>query len=82
MRRECQERFPHHSGLAITTCITARACQDSYLAVSFEVCGGENIPGACATCSFTYLQKGLWDISPKLTWTSNTMNLFIAQSVF
>ena len=53
MRRE---RFPRHSGLAIPTCITARAwrtcrdaCRDRLLAVSFEVGGGENIPGACAT---------------------------------
>ena len=25
MRQECQERFPRHRGLAIPTCITARA---------------------------------------------------------
>ena len=25
MRRECQERFPNHRGLAIPTCITTRA---------------------------------------------------------
>ena len=25
MRRECQERFPRHRGLAIPACITARA---------------------------------------------------------
>ena len=25
MRRECRERFPRHRGLAIPTCITARA---------------------------------------------------------
>ena len=29
MRRECRERFPHHRGLVIPTCITARdACRD------------------------------------------------------
>ena len=68
MRRECRERFPHPLGLAIPTCITARAwrtcrdaCRDSYLAVFFEVGGGENvpvIPGACATRNVTYLVRG------------------------
>ena len=52
MRRE---RFPCHRGLAILTCITARAsrtcrdaCRDRYLAVFFEVGGGENVPGILA----------------------------------
>ena len=68
MRRECRERFPHHRGLAIPTCITARAwptcrdaCRDCYLAVSFEIGGGENvpgIPGACTTQIVTYLVRG------------------------
>ena len=68
MRRECWERLPHHRGLAIPTCITARAwrtcrdaCRDRYLEVSFEVSGGKNvpgIPGACATHNFTYLARG------------------------
>ena len=68
MRRECRERFPRHSGLAIPTCITARAsrtcrdaCRDRLLALSFEVGGGENvpgIPGACAIRNFTHLQRG------------------------
>ena len=68
MRRECREHFPHHRGLAIPTCITARAsrtCRDAcwyrYLAVSFEVGGGENvpgIPGACATRKFADLVRG------------------------
>ena len=51
MRRECRESFPRHHGLAIPTCITARAsrsyrdaCRDSLLAVSFEVGGGETFP--------------------------------------
>ena len=67
MRRECRERIPRHSGLAIPTCITASAwricrdvCRDRYLAVSFDVGGGENvpgIPGACATRNFTYLAR-------------------------
>ena len=70
MHRECQEHFPHHRGLAIPTCITARAsrtCRDAYrdlwLAVSFEVGGGENVPGilgACATRKFTHLVRGPW----------------------
>ena len=70
MRRECRERFPHHRGIAIPTCITARAwrtcrdvCRDRYLAVSYEAGGGENvsgIPGACATRNFTYLARGPW----------------------
>ena len=54
MDQECRERFPQHHGLAIPTCITARA-------VSFEVGGGENvpgIPGACTTRTFTYLVRG------------------------
>ena len=83
MRRECRERFPCHRGWAIPTCITARAsrtcrdaCRDRYLAVSFEIGGGGNvpgIPGACATCNFTYLVRGpLEEIShpcPNLRWT-------------
>ena len=62
MRQDCRERFPRHRGLAIPTCITARAshtcrdaCRDRLLAVSFEVGGGENapgIPGACTTHIF------------------------------
>ena len=60
--------FPVTRGLAIPTCITARAwrtcrdaCRDRQLAISFEVGGGENvpgIPGACATRNFTYLVRG------------------------
>ena len=68
MRQEYRERFPRYRRLAIPTYITARAwrmCRDAcrirYLAVSFEVGGGENvpgIPGACATRNFTYLVIG------------------------
>ena len=68
MHRECRERFPRHRGLAIPTCIMARArrtcrdaCRDRLLAVSFEVGGGGNVPsilGTCATRSFTYLVRG------------------------
>ena len=68
MRRECRECFPLHRELAIRTCITARAwracrdtCRDLKLAVSFEVGGGENIPGipgACANRNFGYLVRG------------------------
>ena len=65
-----RERFSRHRGLAITTCITAcawrtcrDACRDRWLVASFEVGGGENvpgIPGACATRNFTYLVRGPW----------------------
>ena len=48
MRRKFRERFPRHHGLAIPTCITARAwrtwrdaCRDRKQAVCFEVSGGE-----------------------------------------
>ena len=40
MRRECRERFPHHRGLAIPTCITARAwrtCRDWCMAGSLTI---------------------------------------------
>ena len=62
--------YPNHRGLAIPTCITARAsrtCRDAwrdrYLAVSFEVGGEENVTGilgVCATRNFTYLARGPW----------------------
>ena len=68
MRRECRERFPRQHGLAIPTCITARAwrtcrdaCRDRELAVSLEFGVEENIPripGACATRNFTHLVRG------------------------
>ena len=69
-RREYWRRFPRHRGLAIPTCMTARAwrtcrhaCRYHWLAVSFEVGSGENyscIPGACATRNFAYLVRGPW----------------------
>ena len=52
-----------HHARASRTC--RGACQDRYLADSFEVGGGENgpgIPGACATRNFTYLVRGPWYI--------------------
>ena len=70
MRRECRERFSRNCGLAISTCITARAwrtcrdgdaCRGRYIVVSFEFGGGEKvpgIPGACDTRKFTYLVRG------------------------
>ena len=70
MRRKCLELFPHRRGLAIPTCITARAwrtchyaCRGRYLfgLVWFEVGGGENVPGipsACTARHFTYLVRG------------------------
>ena len=70
MCRECRERFPRHHGLAIPSCVSAhawRTCRDAsrdrLLVVSFKVGGGENvpgIPGAWATCNFTYLVRGQW----------------------
>ena len=70
MRRKCRERFPRDGGLAIRTCITARAsrtcrdaCRDRWLEVSFEVSGGKNAPGipcACTVHNFTYLVRGPW----------------------
>ena len=60
--------FSRHRRLANPTWLTARAwrtcreaCRDRLLAVSFEVGGGENVPGisgACATRKFTYLEWG------------------------
>ena len=52
------------------TCVTPvpwcmRGCQ---LMVSFEVCGGENvpdIPGTCTTHNVTYFGRGLWTDVPK-----------------
>ena len=68
MRRECQEHFPYHLGLAIPTSIAARAwrtcrdaCRDRKLAVSFEISGGRNVPGlpgGCETRNVTYLARG------------------------
>ena len=61
MRREI---FPRHRGLAIPTCITARAwrtCRDACRDRQLVVGGGENvpgIPGACTTRNFTYLIRG------------------------
>ena len=50
MHRECRERFLRHRGLAIPTCIMARAsrtcsdaCRDRRLVISFEVGGGKNV---------------------------------------
>ena len=55
LRRECRKRFPRHHGLAIPTCITARAwrtcrdtCRDRLRAVSFEVGDGKTFPAFSA----------------------------------
>ena len=48
------------------------ACRDRWLAVSFGVGGGENvpgIPGACATRNFTYLVRGPWYNHVRFTTT-------------
>ena len=62
MRREC---LPRYRGLAIPTCITARAwrtcrdaCRDRLLAVSFEIGGGENIPGIPGACNPRFCVSG------------------------
>ena len=78
MRRECRERFPRHCWLAIPICITTRAsrtCRDAlrdrYLTISFEVGGGENvpgIPGACAAPNFAYLVRGPCRSSNESWW--------------
>ena len=70
MHRDSRGYFTCRHGLAIPTCITARArrtcrgaCRDRKPAVSFEVGGGENvpgIPGACATRNFPYLVRSPW----------------------
>ena len=48
------------------TCVThVHASRDRYQAVSFEVGGGENVPGiprACATHNLTYLVRGPWTL--------------------
>ena len=72
MRRECWERFPHHRlerkplvrdpGMHHGTCVTHVSwCMLGSLIRGHD--GGENvpgIPGACTTCNFTYLTRGLW----------------------
>ena len=71
MRWECQERVP------IPTCITARAwrtcrdvCRDRYLTVSFEVGGGENVPGIPGATwrNFTYLIGDPCESNASLSW--------------
>ena len=64
----CFMASPKWTWWTMPTCITVRAsrtcrdtCRDRWLAVSFDVSGGENaygIPGACATRNFTYLVRG------------------------
>ena len=70
MRLECRERFRRHCGLAIPTCIKARACRMHRDACEgllnngfFEIGCGEDAPGipcACATHNFAYLVRGPW----------------------
>ena len=82
MHRECRERFPRHRGLVIPTCITARvwrtwrdACRDRYLAVSFEVGGGEKRSRHSRRMrnpQFTYLVRGPWPAASRAShgyWT-------------
>ena len=47
LRRECYERFPHHCGLAIPTCVTARAVMHGGIAnnrFSFKLVVGKTFP--------------------------------------
>ena len=79
--------FHRQRGLAIPTCITARAwrtchdaCRDRWLAVSFEVDGGENvpdIPGACATLNLTYLVRGPWIVAFNNDFYKNILVRFL-----
>ena len=75
MRRKCRERFPRiqrkplvsEPGMHHGTCFThVPWCMSGLLTRG----GRENdlgIPGACATCNFTYLARGLW-CAPSLSW--------------
>ena len=73
--------FPRPRGLAISTCISARAwrtcrdaCRDRWLGVSFVLSGAENVPGipcARATRSFAYLVRG-----PCKWWENDFVCLF------
>ena len=74
------ESFPRHRGLAIPTCITARAsrtcrgaCRDRYLAVFFEVGGGEIVPGIPGTCTTRNIcvsgKRSMHDVVP--IWNIN-----------
>ena len=65
MRRECWERFPCHwlqrkpllsyPGMHHNTCVShVPWCMSGSLTSG----GGENVPGACATCNFPYLARG------------------------
>ena len=80
MRLECRERFSHHRGLVVRARRTCRdACRDRYLAISFEVGGGENVPSIhsiYATRNFTYLVRGPWSSSKSeghLLWQSSKL---------
>ena len=55
IRRECQERFPSHCGLAIPTCITGSLTSDFLWSWAENFPG---IPGTCATHNFTYQERG------------------------
>ena len=80
MRRECRERFPRYRGLAILTCITVLAwracrdaCRDRLLAVSFEIGGGENVPGIPGACTIVRIWQEVHDKMPcVLNWITAT----------
>ena len=70
MRREKQERFPHHRLQRKHLLSDPGMHHDTYvthvpwcMSGSLTRCGGENVPGipvACATRKFTYLARGPW----------------------
>ena len=79
MRRECRELFPATDfkgnrywvsvpGMHHGTCVTyVPWC----ISESPTRGGGENvpgIPGACATCNFTYLARGPWRLKWPMGW--------------
>ena len=89
MRRECRERFPCRRGLAIPTCITARAWRtyrdaswDRQLAVSFEVGGRENVLRAFPAHSQTAILR-IWQEAHGLSWAhpGQLSELFMTQFI-
>ena len=92
MRRECRGRFHRHRQLAFRTCITVRAlhthvpwCMPGWLTSGFfEVGHGQNVPGlpgACASCNFTYLVRGPWHAPLATNCDKDTPGPFFNQNL-
>ena len=67
-------------GMHHGTCVThVPWCMPGSLAISFEVGGGENLPGipsACATHNFTYLARGPWlNLNKTITMNNFPLNM-------